>query len=89
MPQTNLMKLFSMSFVIGNLSKTDTIGNQNFIRNSEVFLTQGLPVGVACVIGLLSTTSLRLQSFPLLYTGRKCYAEASAMSNRADLMSSC
>ena len=37
------------------LSKTDTVGNQNFVRNSEVPLTQGLPVGVACVIGLLST----------------------------------
>ena len=27
-----------------NLSKTDTIGNQHFVRYSEVSLTQGLPV---------------------------------------------
>ena len=70
-------------------SVTDTIGNQNFVRNSEVSLTQGLPVGVACVIGLLSTTWLRLQSFPLLYAGRECYPEASTTSNSANLMSSC
>ena len=34
-----------------------------------------------CVTGLLSTTWLRFQSFPLLYTGRECYPEASITSN--------
>ena len=29
------------------------------------------PVGVVCAIGLLSTTWLRFQSFPLLYAGRE------------------
>ena len=29
-----------------NPSITDTIGTQYFVRNSEVSLTQGLPVGV-------------------------------------------
>ena len=46
-------------------------------------------VGVVCVIGLLSTTWLRFQSFPLLYAGRECYAEASTTSNSANLMASC
>ena len=29
----------------------------------------------------MSTTWLRFQSFPLLYTGRECYPEASTTSN--------
>ena len=36
---------------------------------------------MVCVIGLLSTTWLRFQSFPLLYAGRECYPEASTTSN--------
>ena len=37
-----------------NPSIADTIGNQHFVPYSEVSLTQGLPVGVVCVIQLLS-----------------------------------
>ena len=29
------------------------------------------------------------QSFPLLYSGRECYPEASTTSNSANIMSSC
>ena len=47
------------------------------------------PVGVVCVTGLLSTTWLRFQSFPLLYASRECYPEASTTSNSPNLMSSC
>ena len=36
---------------------------------------------MVCVTGLLSTTWLRFQSFPLLYAGRECYPEASTTSN--------
>ena len=32
---------------------------------------------------------MRFQSFPLLYAGKECYAEASTTSNSANLMSSC
>ena len=32
---------------------------------------------------------MRLETYPLLYAGRECYTEASTMSNRANLMSSC
>ena len=39
------------------------------------------PVGVVCIIGLSSTMWLCFQSFPLLYTGREGYAEASTTSN--------
>ena len=38
------------------------------------------------MIGLLSTTWLHFQSFPLLYAGRESQAEASTMSNSANLM---
>ena len=38
------------------------------------------------MIGLLSTTWLHFQSFPLLYAGRESYAEASTMSNSVNLM---
>ena len=64
----------------------NTIGNKNFVCYSEVSLTQGLLV---YLIWLLSTTSLRIQSVPLLYAGRECYAEASTTSNSASLISSC
>jgi len=36
---------------------------------------------VVCITGLLSTTWLRFQSFPLLYADRECYPEASTTSN--------
>ena len=39
------------------------------------------PVGVVCITGLLSTTWLRFQSFPLLYADRECDPEASTTSN--------
>ena len=65
----------------------------NFVHNSEVSLTKGLPVlfpvGLVCVIGLLSATWLHFQSFPLLYAGREFYAEANTSSNSANLRSSC
>ena len=71
-----MMCVVQMSLEIQwNPSITDTIGKQHFVPYSEVSLTQGLPVnfpvGVVCVIGLLSTTWLRFQSFPLLYAGRE------------------
>ena len=79
-----------------NPSIMDTIGNQHFVPYSEVSLTtcnsgaSGIfPVSMVSVIGLLSTTWLCFQSFPLLYAGRECYAEASTTSNNANLMSSC
>ena len=47
-------------------------------------------VGVLyCTIGMLSTTWLHFQSFPLLYAGREGYAKASTTINSANLMSSC
>ena len=64
----------------------DTIGSQHY---SGVFLTQGLPVYFQlvwyCVIGLLSTMWLRFQSFTLLHTRMEGLAEASNMSNNANL----
>ena len=57
---TNFMRSSAMSdvFILWNPSITDTIGNQNFVRYSKVSLTQGVsgifPVGVVCVIGMLS-----------------------------------
>ena len=42
-----------------NPSITYTIGNQHFVPYSKVSLPQGLLVGVACTIGLLSTMWLR------------------------------
>ena len=71
--------IFFVSFVSNkiqwNPSITDTIGNQHLVPYSEVSLTEGLLVYFRwawyCVIGLLSTTWLRFQSFPLLYAGRE------------------
>ena len=45
-------------YIQWNPSITDTVGDQNFVRYSEVSLTQGLPsgifpVGVVCVIAFL------------------------------------
>ena len=64
-----------------NPSITDNLGTQNFVRYNDVSLSQGLLVGVVCVTGLLGTTWLRFQSFPLLYAGRECYPEASTTNN--------
>ena len=50
-----------------NPSITDNLGTQNSVRYNDVSLSQGLPVGVVCVTGLLGTTWLRFQSFPLVY----------------------
>ena len=67
---------------------TDTIGNQNFGRYSEVSQTQGLPVSFWRGMRFEHDV-LRFQSFPLLYAGREYYVEASTTSNSANLMSSC
>ena len=47
-----------------NPSITDNLGTQNFVRYNDESLSQGLPVGVVCVTGLLGTMWL---SFPLVY----------------------
>ena len=47
------------------------------------------PLGMICVIELLSTTWVHFQSFHLLYAGMEFYVEASTMSNSTNLMSSC
>ena len=62
-----------------NLTVTDTIGNQNLVLYSVPNLgVSGIfLVGVVWIIGLLTTTWLRFQSFPLLYAGREGYPEAS------------
>ena len=52
----NFLRIIEQNFAYGchtelarfnvqrNLSITDTVGDQNFVRYSEVFLTEGLPV---------------------------------------------
>ena len=68
-----------------NPSIMDTIGNQHFVPYSKVSLTQGLLVYFQkawyCVILLLSTTWLRFQRFPLLYSGREGETDASNSTN--------
>ena len=66
-----LFLFFPTNSVQWNPSITDTFGDQHFVRYSEVSPTQGLPVGVVCVIRLLSTMWLRFPSFPLLHAGRE------------------
>ena len=52
------------------------------LRGAPISGASGIfPVGVVCVIGLLSTTWLHFQSLTLLYAGRECYPEASITSN--------
>ena len=67
-----LERQFPPMSVQWNPSITDTIGNQQFVLYSEVSLTQGLLVGVVCVIELLSTTWLWFSelSFAVRWQGR-------------------
>ena len=67
-----------------NPSIMNTIGNQHFVPFSVVSLKTWYNI-----IGLLSTTWLRFQSFPLLYASGEDQAEASTMSDSTSLMSSC
>ena len=52
-----------------NPSIADTIGNQRGVPNSGA--SGVFPVGVVCVMELLSTTWLHFQRFPLLYAGKE------------------
>ena len=69
-----------------NTTIMDTIGKQKFVRYSKLRGFWNISSRrVICVIGLLTTTWPRFQSFPLLYADRECYAEASITSNSANL----